>query len=535
MMRWWSAGLAGGYRTLHHALSPAQALERVVPWANTALLGLLLLALTPIMAWRFGAFAAALLAMGSFAVFTFYEYFVVGYFDHHGIATMGALLSVVFLAAGGAGWVRAESGSSGTRPDEAVARWLPTPAAARRWFVASAVSAAVALWVNAATIVPVLVGVGVGGAVATGWLGRRAGPRAAWRVEPALWRRWGCTGGVLSVASYLFEYFPGHLGMRLEVNHPLYALAWVGAGDLLARLAAGAVVDPEKRVRGDSVWMVVDALAVALLPVVIVVTGERTFRLADHFLFTLHQRYIIEFLTLGSQLTQMGARLIVGRASALPLLVLPLAAALWPTTLEGGVRWAWRTLLVIGVGVVLGFTHTVLSALFGNSWPAALAGDALLAATGFGLARVGGGRALPVPIQAVLALTMAPAVLLIGMAIAQVRWVGVGAALWLGVLVVAASALRRETGFQWSGPRKAVAGVLLAVVFVAAPACFLPIPLDRADTRRRRWLGTPPGGSGDAWAAARPSYSPALTRRPGWRISAVSRVWARSIGRTWTG
>jgi hypothetical protein len=476
-LRWWGAGLAAVYGGLHRELSLPQALERVTPWANTALLALLVLVLTPILAARLGAVSAALFALGTVGVFPFYEYFVVGYFDHHGVATMAALLAVICVAGGGAGWVRQDGPTGKSAPTgEAPPRWLPTDATARRWFVASAVSAALSLWISAATAAPVLAGIGVGALVGSLSLGGSARAGGAWRADPTLWWLWGAVGGAASVGFYLLEYFPAHLGLRLEVNHPLYALAWAVGGDLLCRLGS----PPETR--GSRLWLGADILGIALLPAVALGARERAFALADPFLYTLHQRFIIEFLTLGSQLEPMSARVIAGRVSALPLLALPLAALLWPASAARarGARWAWHALLAVTVGVVLVFTHIVLLALLDGRTALALVGDALvLAALLLPWADHGGGALAP-PVQAALAVALAPAALLTALSLAQVRWVGIAASIWLGVLVVAASALRPEAALG-SLPRRFVAGGVLALVFVVAPASFLPLPLDAAD------------------------------------------------------
>src|SRR5256885_15769929 len=55
----------------------------------------------------------------------------------------------------------------------------------------------------------------------------------------ARWRAWAFGGAVTSLAAYLIEYFPSHLGSwELRAIHPLYGLAWLGGGELLARTTA---------------------------------------------------------------------------------------------------------------------------------------------------------------------------------------------------------------------------------------------------------------------------------------------------------
>ena len=73
--------------------------------------------------------------------------------------------------------------------------------------------------------------------LALGLRGRGAPVRPVWLSDPGLFRFWGLVGGGASVAVWLLEYFPNHLGLRLEVNHPLYAAAWIGGGEVL-RVAA---------------------------------------------------------------------------------------------------------------------------------------------------------------------------------------------------------------------------------------------------------------------------------------------------------
>ena len=78
---------------------------------------------------------------------------------------------------------------------------------------------------------------GAAGIVVALWLGASA-VRDGARFEPDVWRLWGRVGAALSLVFYLIEYTPSHLAMRLEVNHPFYALAWWGGAEIVG--AAGA-------------------------------------------------------------------------------------------------------------------------------------------------------------------------------------------------------------------------------------------------------------------------------------------------------
>ena len=322
LFRWWIALLAWG----HHVVS-GQPLGAAVEWAalraNPLLLGLLLLGLVPLVARRFGSAAAAVLALGMVAGFPFNLYFAADYPDHHGILEACGMLTVLFLVAGGGGLVRAPgSPPPGLAADAgAAAAWLPPEGPARRGFAASALAGGVGLWVSTASEVPVLVGVGLG-VVWSGWRGRAAVSGGAWRRDPTLWRFWGIVGGAVSLAAYLVEYFPSHLGWRLEVNHPLYALAWVGGGELLCRLwrmCGPRGLEVSRREAGATLAA---AAAVAVLPVVILLTKDRTFLVANRFVWLLGTQYVSEGQSLARFIAHHPSGLLVW-GGGMALLVVP--------------------------------------------------------------------------------------------------------------------------------------------------------------------------------------------------------------------
>lgn len=272
---WWLAGLAW----LDHGVSGRPigvSVERAAVYSGPVMFGLLLLGLTPFLLRRFSAVAAALFLLGSVAVFTFYMDFAAGYADHHGLANICGLLTVLFLATGTIG----------------------EPARGRGWFIASGVAGGAGLWISAATQVPVLVGIGLGLLAAAKFArGRTAG--LAWLENPGLLRVWGWSGGAMSLAAWLLEYFPHHLNMRLEINHPLYAAAWIGAGEAL-RVAVLAVRDGRSALSSrDRAAGAVGASLVVLLPLVIAFTKARTFVVVDPFVWRIHNLYISEFQSLG--------------------------------------------------------------------------------------------------------------------------------------------------------------------------------------------------------------------------------------------
>ena len=57
------------------------------------------------------------------------------------------------------------------------------------------------------------------------------------QMHPGVWRIWAWAGAGTALLLYALEYAPGPFPPRLEVNHPLYALSWLGIGECLFLLA----------------------------------------------------------------------------------------------------------------------------------------------------------------------------------------------------------------------------------------------------------------------------------------------------------
>ncbi|HET7535447.1 MAG TPA: STT3 domain-containing protein [Candidatus Didemnitutus sp.] len=394
-LHWWLAAVAW----IDHAVSGRPwvvTVEHAATYATPWLLGIFLLGVVPLTARHFGAWPAALLAIGLVTVAPFSSESAAGSIDHHGIAGSLALLTVLFLLIG----LKCDDNHS-----------------ARRWFLLSGIAGAAGLWINAATQIPVLVGVGIGAVLATSPTGGSrppdgfaARPEAALhQFDPAFWRTWGFAGGAASVFFYLIEYFPANFGLRLEVNHPLHALAWAGAGDLLSRICAWRQGRSEPRTKQSRIGLVASLAAVALPPLLALAWPQRTFVVADKFLWTLHVDYIEEFSPLLARLNGKSfgdaLSIVLVHLNLLPLVALPAA---W---------WRWR----------------------GQLAPAA---------------------------RAALALSLPPALLISFLAWGQVRWLHVSCALWLVVLVAMASTAAE---LRWTWGRKTAAAIFLAAIFLPYP------------------------------------------------------------------
>src|SRR5262249_34565300 len=133
-----------------------------------------------------------------------------------------------------------------------------------------------------------------------------------------MWRIWGRVGACLSLVAYLVEYAPPGFGLRLEVNNPLYALAWLGGAELIA--LAG-----ERRAYNSRISiarLVLSVIAVAAPLVTIVIFGSRVFVPVDRRMSIVHST-IGEFHSLPGLIAALGGgiawRFVVGFALLVPI------------------------------------------------------------------------------------------------------------------------------------------------------------------------------------------------------------------------
>jgi len=296
----WAWAIAGAGK-LDHQLTGRPlplAVERMTLW----LPGLtLFLAMVLVSAWtarRVGLLGGLLVAVAMGGHNRFYEGFFPAYVDHHGLiaaSVFGLVLGVVLM---GVGWWRPEGAPDAPLP--------AAPGQVRRAAVVSALAGAFGMWVGAASVIPTIAFIGLAAALVTLLAGRRAA-REGFRFEADAWRLWGRVGAGASLGFYLLEYFPQHLGVRLEVNHPFYALAWWGAGELLAELTLWWLGGCRPALLRWPRLALAAALA-AVAPLTIVLFKAQVFTVADPFLATLHHQHIQEFLPLHKTLARLGTR-----------------------------------------------------------------------------------------------------------------------------------------------------------------------------------------------------------------------------------
>ncbi|HEY1847571.1 MAG TPA: hypothetical protein VGG37_00130 [Opitutaceae bacterium] len=216
--RWW-LGLVSVVREAWSDETFARSVEQGALLADPWIQGLVVIGAAALAGWRFGRAAGLAVSLGAAFLFPFSARFLPGHPGPDGLSAACALGSVLFFLAG----IRPVP-PQGQAPD-------PRP-----WLALSGAVGALGLWVSVQAEAPILIGLGLGGLLSAFLQRSRASALA-----PEAWRFWGLTGGGLALLAFLLEYFPGHLSdVTLGSIHPLYGLAWMGAGDLMARAVARA-------------------------------------------------------------------------------------------------------------------------------------------------------------------------------------------------------------------------------------------------------------------------------------------------------
>lgn len=328
--RWW-LGFVAWLVHLFTGRPLTLAAEHAALFADPLLHALLLVATVIFVARRFGGFSAALVSLGLALLFPFAAGFLAGAPDHHGLAAACALWSVLPLLAG---FRITQDAGSETR-------------ARRNFFLAGAIGG-FGLWISTATQAPLLGGIALG-ALLSAWF-----TRGAAATTPPPWRSWALAGGVTSLMGYMAEYFPGHLALQLEVNHPLYAMAWLGGGELLHRGVVWIRHGKPQWRSGDFAVVALALAALAAVPVMIARSGGHGFLIEDPLATRLSYLGGTVAKTIADWIARDG--LTGGVAATLFPLIL-LAAAL--TLIMRGARASTdRAALALGLGpvaVALGF------------------------------------------------------------------------------------------------------------------------------------------------------------------------------------
>ncbi len=287
--RLWLAGLGYAIRLVRPE-PLGIAIEQAALWDGPVLYAVFGALLILLVARKYSLPAGGIALCGLVGSGFLRDNFDAGNADHHGMLAASAMLMLLALHRGFRG---TDVGIAAPGPLRARGRdW------GRGWMIAAGLCGGFGMWVSAATVIPVIVAV-FAGAVA----GQVIWPeRSHAAADARRWRAWGFAGALTSLAGYLLEYFPSHMALRLEVNHPAYAAAWAGAAELLALWIESS--PGNRRLAGARLFRGILAAAAALfLPALFLATHDRSFLVGNRFVWTLHRDYISEFQTLGQYLS----------------------------------------------------------------------------------------------------------------------------------------------------------------------------------------------------------------------------------------
>lgn len=293
---WWIEGIART-RSWFTDETLGESIAQAALYANPLLGAIALISIGIISILRFGSLATLWLVAGVIGLLPFREYLLAGNADHHGwVALSSATCLMLFML----GCIR--SSDSEQRQGKAL-------------FIASGIAGGIALWVNAVSAIPIIAGINIAGAI------------LAWRKTDFIpWRLWGAAGCATSVLAYLIEYAPSNLGLRLEVNHYLISLSWLGAASLLERFSKRSEYSPADWLKSNKVYVSVFAV-IWFLPLFTILTkGSEVFQPLDPFLRHIHSDYITEFKSLFTNIEKQSP----WRALAMTL---PLLCASFPAYL----------------------------------------------------------------------------------------------------------------------------------------------------------------------------------------------------------
>lgn len=275
----------------------ARAVELAGIWAMPLFQFLFLGLVWVGLAHKLGCFSAGLFVFLCLSLTGFANAFYPLLPDHHGLQLVTGLFSFMCLQLGGMGWTRTEPESAASI-GEGTFRSLSFPPLreARRWFIASGIFGGLALWLGATVWLFGLVITSLATATVLPAIFRP--PSSGHRYHADLWRIWAFAGAAVAAGGYLLEYAPAHFAMRLEVNHPLYWLCWIGVAECLRVAGRCATLRFwQNRQPADWIFAAMGLLAALALPFLALYGPKEWHSLHDPLLQRLHANFINEFQT----------------------------------------------------------------------------------------------------------------------------------------------------------------------------------------------------------------------------------------------
>lgn len=290
------------------------------PWINPVLFCLFLGASALLLGRRFSPWIAGLLLLSLATLPPIMRSFSVLHIDHHGLIDIPALWMSLFLLFGVVG--RNES-----QPVAAVV----AERTSRGWFLAAGILGGLGLWLQASHQLILIAGT-LSALLLWALFSRPPLPTSKNSLTNdglglGPWRVWAGAGALVSLAAYALEYAPAHLGMQLEVNHPLYALSWWGGTEAVLTIA---------RSRQQRKWTLARLAIIAggIVPAVVTLLlmrygPEQWFLVSSPFLLRIHEQ-IQEFQPLLVTLRGVNPLLLFLLFNSLPVIAL-VGLVLWTT------------------------------------------------------------------------------------------------------------------------------------------------------------------------------------------------------------
>jgi hypothetical protein len=269
------------------------AIERAAVWVGPSLYFILISSTGILILRRLGALVALIWMLNLLALPSVEWSFHPLRPDHHGLQLGFLIGSLMCLVFGGLGWTSTTIDSSKYKPAWFSTFTLPDTRNARKFFIASGIFGGLGFWTGASVQIFGIVLFCAGALVLVLCLppnfDKASDPLTTY--EPRLWRWWAFSGSTTALAFYFIEYAPNFPGMRLEANHPLYALFWLCLGEILFRLSEHKT----GRRKANVGLLLVMCMGAGLLPVFLLFGPSEWHSMRDPFMQRVHE-FIDEFL-----------------------------------------------------------------------------------------------------------------------------------------------------------------------------------------------------------------------------------------------
>jgi hypothetical protein len=292
-----------GFGYLRHLITGepvTEAMDGSAIWVNPFLLVMFTILFSWLIARRMGVVAAVFFMLTFVTLPDISWAFHAFRPGHHGLHLAVSFGSALCLVLGGLGWVAKNrldpTDIGGAKAGLKFFRSLRLVSLdeARRWFAMAGVFTGLGLWVGATIQFFTIGALAIGSMMLVFFMPAHLTSDETDYV-PALWRVWGRWASLTGMAFYLIEYFPSHMGLRLEVNNPLYSLAVFCVGELMAQLTRRRLESGHAKLI-DYLKIALLTAGVALVPLVFIFGPARWHNMRDVQMARLHN-FILEFYT----------------------------------------------------------------------------------------------------------------------------------------------------------------------------------------------------------------------------------------------